>query len=142
MDTTSNTNYVVTSLTAGINYEFKVEARNIYGYSEYSETITLLCAYIPTVPTNVITSIEATLIKIQWTLGSENGSPITKYQVFIRESDDSTYTLENVDCDGTQQSIIDNRYCHVQITTLEAAPYNLIGGDSIYAKVIAENYYG
>lgn len=30
---TSNTNYQVTSLTSGITYEFKIEAKNEYGYS-------------------------------------------------------------------------------------------------------------
>jgi hypothetical protein len=50
VDSTTNTNYVLTGLTAGVNYEIKVEARNQYDYSDYSNVLTLLCAYIPTVP--------------------------------------------------------------------------------------------
>jgi hypothetical protein len=30
-----------------------VEARNAYGYSSYSETLTLLAAYVPSVPQDV-----------------------------------------------------------------------------------------
>ena len=32
--------------------------------------------------------------------------------------------------------------CYINIATLLAAPYNVDGGDSIYAKVSAINYYG
>jgi hypothetical protein len=32
-------------------------------------------------------------------------------------------------------------YCHIDISTLIAA-YNLDGGDSVYAKVVAVNAYG
>jgi hypothetical protein len=51
--TTVELNYLVTNLISGTTYEFKVEARNIYDYSEYSSTLSLLCAFIPTVPTDV-----------------------------------------------------------------------------------------
>lgn len=38
--------------------------------------------------------------------------------------------------------MISNSYCHIHINTLLAAPYNVDGGDSIYAKVVAVNVYG
>jgi hypothetical protein len=47
---TANTNYLVTSLTSGTTYEFKVEARNEFGYSSFSSTLSLLAAYIPEIP--------------------------------------------------------------------------------------------
>ena len=53
------TDYLVTGLTYGNTYEFKVEARNEYGYSVYSETLILLCAAIPAVPTSVVTTIDS-----------------------------------------------------------------------------------
>lgn len=81
---TPDTNYLATSLTSGTTYEFKVEALNEYGYSEYSETITLLAAYIPEIPTSVSTEIDGSQVKVSWMLPSDNGSPITAYKVFVK----------------------------------------------------------
>jgi hypothetical protein len=58
LDTTVSTTYVATGLNAGTIYEFKLEARNEYGYSSYSTEVTLLCAYIPEIPTNVVTAVD------------------------------------------------------------------------------------
>lgn len=41
------TSFTIVSLNFGIIYDFKIESRNIYGYSEFSEILTLLCAYKP-----------------------------------------------------------------------------------------------
>ena len=43
----------MTSLTAGYTYEFKINTRNEYGLSEDSDTLSLLCAYIAEIPTDV-----------------------------------------------------------------------------------------
>lgn len=37
--------------------------------------------------------------------------------------------------------MIANEYCHINISTLIAS-FNLDGGDSVYAKVVAVNVYG
>jgi hypothetical protein len=39
--------YTASSLTTGKTYTFKVEARNSYGYSAYSDTVSILCAAEP-----------------------------------------------------------------------------------------------
>jgi hypothetical protein len=52
--------YIATSLNSGTTYEFKIEARNEYGYSEFSTTLSLLAADIPEIPTSVITEIDGT----------------------------------------------------------------------------------
>jgi hypothetical protein len=39
--------FTATSLQAGTIYKFKLEARNIYGYSAFSETLEVLCAAAP-----------------------------------------------------------------------------------------------
>jgi hypothetical protein len=41
------TSYLVTGLSVGSTYNFKVEARNAYGYGEFSEVTTILAAQIP-----------------------------------------------------------------------------------------------
>lgn len=99
--TPSETTLLVTDLTAGNYYEFKVEARNIYGYSDLSNTLTLLCAYIPEAPINVLTVIDGTNVKVSWDLVTQNGSPITAYNVYVKEIPTGTFTLESSDCVGT-----------------------------------------
>ena len=51
-----SSSYTAIDLTAGVTYQFKIESRNSYGYSTYSGSISLLCAYIPDPPTTVSTS--------------------------------------------------------------------------------------
>jgi hypothetical protein len=56
--TTTETFYLVEDLTPGTTYDFRVQARNEYGYSDMSGQITVLVAYIAAVPENVVTTIE------------------------------------------------------------------------------------
>lgn len=56
LDSTTESSYLVTGLTAGTTYDFFIEARNEYGYSGDSDTLILLCAYIPEIPTDIATT--------------------------------------------------------------------------------------
>jgi hypothetical protein len=51
-----SSSYTAIDLTAGVTYQFKIESRNSYGYSTYSGSISLLCAFVPDPPTTVSTS--------------------------------------------------------------------------------------
>lgn len=90
----------------------------------------------------MLTEIFGQQVKVSWTLPSDNGSPITLYRVYIKESGTETYTLENQECDGTSSSIISDEYCFINISTLVASPFNFNGGESVQAQVIATNFYG
>ncbi len=59
-----NPSYTAIELTSGITYQFKVESRNSYGYSAYSDSITLLCAYKPDAPASVTTTNSADQVTI------------------------------------------------------------------------------
>lgn len=48
----------------GLTYEFKVETRNSYGYSEYSSTLALLAAYIPDAPIDIETIMDVNRVFI------------------------------------------------------------------------------
>ena len=50
------TNYLAVDLTAGVTYQFKVESRNSYSFSDYSDVLTLLCAFKPDPPLIVTTT--------------------------------------------------------------------------------------
>lgn len=56
--------YLATGLTFGTTYEFKVESRNSYSYSPYSDTITLLCAFKPDPPLVITTTNTNNLVTV------------------------------------------------------------------------------
>lgn len=105
--------YEFTGLTAGVIYEFTIEARNEYDYSAYSDPLVMLCAFIPEIPTTVATVIDSGIMKVSWDLPSENGSPITGYRIFLKEIGTDTFTEESVDCVGTEPSVISSKECTV-----------------------------
>jgi len=76
--------YLATGLTSGTNYEFKVESRNSYGYSAFSSTTTLLCAYVPEAPTVVSTSNSGSSVVFSWNSPVDNGSTVSAYKIYIR----------------------------------------------------------
>jgi hypothetical protein len=119
----------VTGLTFGVIYDFKVESRNSHGYSDLSDPVSLLCAFIPDPPLTVTTTNSNELVTIDWSEPVNNGSPITAYRIFIRESDEATFTEETVQCVGSDVSVISNRQCSVTLALLQQAPYSLVKDD-------------
>jgi hypothetical protein len=103
--------YTATGLTSGTTYEFKVESRNSYGYSDFSEVLTLLAAFKPEAPVSVTTSIANDKVIIAWSEPINNGSPITGYRLFIREHLSDIYSEESVECVGTSESVVSARTC-------------------------------
>lgn len=67
---------------------------------------------------------------------------IHAYRFYVLEHDAVTYTEEAVECVGTNSDVVNNRQCTIALQTLQAAPYNLICGDSIWVKVVSINTYG
>jgi len=53
-----------------------------------------------------------------------------------------TYITDNSVCNGVNAQVISETKCTIPLSTLTAAPYNLLKGYSIYAYVIATNAYG
>jgi hypothetical protein len=79
--------YLAESLTPGVTYKFTVEARNSYGFSVLSDEIVLLAAFKPEAPTVVSTANLNDQVVISWNEPVDNGSPITQYLVYIRNSE-------------------------------------------------------
>jgi hypothetical protein len=138
----TDTAYLATGLTFGVTYEFKIESRNSYGYSGYSETITLLCAFKPDPPLTASTANSNALVTIAWGEPIANGSPITAYKILVEEKDTGVFTQEAVDCDGTSADVVSTRQCTIQLETLRASPYNLVKDDSVNVKIVSVNFYG
>jgi hypothetical protein len=45
-------------------------------------------------------------------------------------------------CDGSRAQIVQDVQCTIPLSLLTTGPYNLILGDSIFAKLVAINFYG
>lgn len=133
--------YTATSLTFGYYYDFIVESRNSYGYSNHSESITMLCAWKPEPPDAPVTYVVGNQVYIEWEEPIRNGVPITGYRIYINQND-GVYTQESTSCDGHSSDVIANTICQVPLDTLIVAPYNKILNEEIWVKIIAENFYG
>jgi len=138
----TTTSYTATGLTADTVYAFKVEARNVVGFSAESSSVSIRAAAIPSTPAAPTTTRNGNNVDIAWTAPSNGGSAITAYTITIRQSDGSTFSIDSTNCDGSDATIRDAASCSVPITALMAAPYSLNWGDSVYAKVKATNVVG
>ena len=100
-----------------------------------------MAAEKPATPAIPVTAVVGSNIFVSWTAPSSNGSPITGYIITFRDSS-GNYHLDLADCNGTSAIVVSKLQCTVPLDVMHAAPYNLILGDHIYAKVVAINSYG
>lgn len=142
-DTVTSTSYTTTvALTTGANYKFKVQARNTVGYSADSNEAIIMAAKIPDVPTDVATLFADGYIRISWTAPYNGGSPITGYHVQVRKADGVLFSDDQVNCNQSSAGIISDAQCEIPISVLRSSPFNLAYGDSVYARVNAQNAVG
>jgi hypothetical protein len=138
----TETTYTAINLTPGITYKFKVQARNAYGYGDYSDEVFILAAQIPDTPAAPVTTFLTDTVQVDWVAPFNQGFAIQGYRIFFLQSDGIIYSLELNNCDGTDAAIRDAQQCFVNVSTLRGAPFSLAWGSSIYAKVQAYNFYG
>jgi hypothetical protein len=129
------------SLIAGETYKFKVEARNLVGYSSASNEVSILAAREPDAPAAPTTLRNGDSIVINWIAPYNGGSEITGYYIMIK-SEDGTFIVDEANCDGTSPTILSNKQCTIPFSVLEEPPFNLPWGSSVYATVRAINAYG
>jgi len=130
------------TLISGRTYEFRVESRNLVGYSDYSLPIQVLAAQVPNKPDSPKTTISGNFVAITWTQPFDGASPITSYTIRIRQGDNTVFTAEPNSCDGTNPAVVGQLSCAVPISTLKATPYSLDWGVPVYVIVSAVNIVG
>jgi len=104
-DNIPTTSYTATGLSFGSIYKFKVEAMNGFGYSEYSDEVSILCAAVPVAPVQPTTTVIADSVVFDWDEPVANGTPLTGYKVYIRKSDLS-YIIDTTVCNGGNVNVI------------------------------------
>jgi hypothetical protein len=128
-------------MTTGNTYVFKIEAHTSYGYSDYSDSLSLLMATVPDQVSIPVTSNLNADIIITWSAPFANSDPITGYRIEIFQKDLS-YSEDLTNCDGSAAGIVSATTCTIPYTVLIATPFSLIQGDEVYARVYAINSYG
>lgn len=89
----TSTSALVTGLTNGTTYSFRVAAVNSFGTGAYTSTQTATPATIPGAPTSLASSGTGTSRTLTWTApGSNGGSAITDYLVEYKPSEDADWT--------------------------------------------------
>jgi hypothetical protein len=131
----------VNVLTMGLSYKFKVAARNSFGFSLFSNEVQILQAEKPSqVSLPVTSTLGNTNVLVKWTAPSDQGSPITRYTILVRQIGGAFGEVS--DCNGQDAGVQSSTSCSIPISVLQVTPYSLPWGSSIYVTVIATNAYG
>lgn len=75
--------YDVVDLTEGLTYKFKLQARNTFGLSAYTEELILDIGFKPEQPVAPSTVVVANSVLVSWVAPWDNGSPITAYRITL-----------------------------------------------------------
>lgn len=60
----------------------------------------------------------------------------------MRSTGSTNYIEESTDCDGTQADVVTNTGCTINLSTLTAAPYNLVLNESVDVKIVSTSAFG
>ena len=124
----------VEGLTAGYPYIFRYRGLNKYGWGEYSEPATYLAADRPSQSNPVTTTIENQYVKISWQYPIDSSSAVVEYQILIQQADGIFSEPIGVYCQGSELTVVGNRYCHIPMTSvIRQPPYSLQYGTLIVA---------
>lgn len=134
--------FTISGLTAGQTYKVRVAARNLVASSAFTLSPEIIAASLPLVPTGVVTTISGANVQVSWTAASNSGSPFTKYDVRILQSDGTTYTADATNCPGTDANALTNNFCLIPVSALRTTPYSLSWTTNVKAVVAAVTLKG
>ena len=133
-ETTINTlqyrNYAFTGLINGTDYEFGVSAKNLLGWSDFSESIVGTPRTVPDPVSSVSSQSLDTSLRVVWTDDvSDGGYPVTGYKVQYATSANAADNIwSSVDISGiySMNAIIPNLF-NGQVYKLRVLQQNAIG---------------
>ncbi len=129
-------------MTAGQSYKFRYRVRNIFGWSPYSDVLTVLAATKPDRPAMVTTVNVGTSVRIDW-VAPYNGDSTLLYYVLVIKTKAGAFVEEPINCNArSDNTVFNNKYCVIPMDVLTSASFSLVQGDVIVAKVLAANVIG
>ena len=140
-------NYLGTSFTMAIGivqgntYNFKVRAKNKWGFGAFSTPFPIFAAGPPAIVPSAVTSYDPTTqgLAISWGLPVSNGAAISGYIINIKDSA-SAWQVDS-SCNGNNFSIMSSRSCVIPMQSI----YTTLGltiNSPIYIQVSAINSQG
>jgi len=137
------TSYIVTNgVVAGDYYQFRVRAKNKWGWGAFSPVFTIQASTIPDkmLPPTTSNNLQTGQVTISWIKPNDRNNAIDKYRIEVQSFTDNTQWIETLaTCDGTNELIVTTRTCSVPMETLLAAPYGYTLSSTIKARVYAHN---
>jgi hypothetical protein len=127
--------YTVQNLVPGNTYRYKVSAKNSCGLGALSPEIIIQMQGPPAKMQPVQASTDGCQVLFRWVPPSSNGLQVNDYVFKVASSQNLLY---EIDACGSSYS----ESCTVQMSTLAAAPYNLVPGSTIYSTIAACNQVG
>jgi hypothetical protein len=134
--------YTYSPTVEGDTYTFRMKSRNMFGTSVYSDPLIATSGMQPTAPVLPTATVLVDNVIITWQTSSTHGVPITGFKIMIITSDGSTYAEELNSCDGSDPAIAAALTCTIPIVNLIVAPHNLVEGNTMNIKVLAESLLG
>ena len=138
-----STSYLVTTgVVQGQSYEFRIRAKNIYGWGEFSDQITIRASTYPQQITSITTSIDSSTggLRIDWVAPFANGESIDSYKVEIATTAAKTaWARDLVNCPGTDPTITS---CLIPMLSLQSGDFSYSVNDIVYVRVKAHNIIG
>jgi hypothetical protein len=129
------------SIVPGDWYQFKIRAKNKWGYGAHSEVLEVIAAAVPyrvDIPVSTIDPLTGG-VQIEWAAPYENGAVISAYQIEIQDYN-GLWQVEGA-CDGSDAGIVAATLCIVPMADLRnnlALNFDML----IYARVSASNVMG
>lgn len=106
------TSYLVTGLTGGQTYKFKVRATNMYGAGAYSSELSYVPMDYPSkvgIPTVTLPLTTSTSVTIDWDAPNDHSSTITAYDIKFLTSTGLYVSVSS--CSGSDSTIKTNTAC-------------------------------
>jgi DNA-binding beta-propeller fold protein YncE len=128
-ETSPDTGGIVTGLTNGTSYDFRVNAVNSIGPGINSDVVSATPATTPGSPTQVKALPENGEIILSWTTPTDNGgATITKYQTSYKKEDGSWSDYSDVSSGNTKNiDGLENGYHY----SVRVRAVNIIGGGTV-----------
>jgi hypothetical protein len=124
----SATTYTVTSgVSPGIDFLFRVRAKNMWGWGDYSAITTATPSALPDQMATVTTAVEATAgaVVLAWVAPNDNSSPLTAYKIEFLSQDGTTWSEALATCDGSDATVMAALTCTIPMSTFTASPFSL-----------------